>query len=507
MNNEIGEGSSPAPKTFTWPTPAEFIFAALLLVFLVAAVMTSPSLSNRAPWNNKLHTWNVFHYAICTKYFDEVGYHDFYKAVLLADLEMDRIFSTKWMTRDLHTYKKIRIGQSLGMAKKEGLRERFTDERWEEFKGDLQALLSFEPNNFWKRPIADRGFNPSPAWLFFHKPFLNSVDISKKRNLLILSHMQLPFYLLTFLFVWWAFGSRKAILIFFWFILFFENIDRVFGGYFSYDWFFLTVIAVSLYKKGYYIASGPILAYVAMMRGFPGLLALHPALQVMISILRKRKPKPQHMRFLASLIVSCLAIVMLSSIVTGGFSSWLDWKGKIETHSTYQVQSAKRVGLEHLFVQNKIFNHYNGNMIPQELRVAWAKKNRSTVRALQVILMALTIAAMIRRSDYDGLLLGFIPIFALTLISRYYFSVDVLLLTFVFGMSKKASTLSVSYLFGLLLSLRFLEMFGFLPSRPIFIAFNIGMLVYFIAVATALIVYDFKEYRLTGQFFTREDGC
>jgi len=161
MADNPHRSTGPRPKPFSRTTAPWILAACLVLVLLLAVVFYWPHLSSKI--QRKLHLWNVFHYVLGTKYFDEVGYYDLYKAVLLADLEERRIFSPTTLTRDQHTYEKIPVKESLQSAREEGLRERFTDERWEMFKADMEIILRQRPDDFWKKPIADRGFNPSPV--------------------------------------------------------------------------------------------------------------------------------------------------------------------------------------------------------------------------------------------------------------------------------------------------------------------------------------------------------
>ena len=64
-----------------------------------------------------LNSWNIFHYTLGTKYFDELGYFDFYEGVLLADADGDKVWRSSDSTRDLNTYRSISVGKALKNAR------------------------------------------------------------------------------------------------------------------------------------------------------------------------------------------------------------------------------------------------------------------------------------------------------------------------------------------------------------------------------------------------------
>lgn len=468
-------------------TNARRVWLTLAVVVASLVVVVSVLVPGRLATRG-LHSWNVFHYVLGTKYFDELGYFDLYKGLILADAETDQVFPRDGITRDLHTYQTMWIAQALADARSDGIRERFTDERWRELKGDLSAILSQRPREFWAEPICDRGFNPSPAWLLLHQPLLNAVDIQHAPTLLILCLAQNLLLLFTFYGLWRTFGTRETVLAAAFFYLFFGNVGRWFGGYFSYDWFILTVWAVVLHRRGQFAPAAACLAYAAMMRGFPGLLALYPAVQWIASVARFRRPEPRHTVFLVSLVLCCAVIFGATCLLRGGVVAWEQWLGKLTVHRQQHILTESRIGLQYLFAQNYGTDIWE---VPIDVREQLVRHYASAYRAVALTLVALSALAMLRRDDHDGLLLGLGVIFFTTVLSRYYFSLGALLLTWrTLEVSRPTNRLGARYLFALLALFAVQAAFPQILTRQRYFCFNVGITLYFVAVIARFLARD-----------------
>jgi hypothetical protein len=439
-----------------------------------------------------INAWTVFHYTLGTKYFDELGYFDLYNAALLADAEEGRVLARQVQrTRDLRTYYWIARGAAIARARADGLKGRFTPARWTEFKRDLRAILSLQPAEGWIGPLLDRGFNPSPAWLVLHRPLLGAVELSSQRMLAALCAVQLLLYLLTFAVAWWGFGGRAALLGALWFLLFFANGSIKQPAYFSNDWFCLTVAAAALYRRGHGLAAAPLLAYAAMMRGFPGLLALHPALAWLAQAIRLRRPHRRHTRFLLLLATTCVLLVGLGSLTPRGFGAWFEWRDKIAVHVEHHRYTANIVGLHQLAVHD--FSGGRWSMSHQERERLTRPQARAGL-VLAALLAGLTLLAMLRRDDHDGQLLGLAAIFFGLILSRYYISVVVLLFTWS-TLGRRRRLFSTLWLFGLELGYYIMLLLFEAPVRQRFFFFNLGLTVYFIWVLAVFLRRDLRWLR------------
>ncbi|HUT77560.1 MAG TPA: hypothetical protein VM285_07730 [Polyangia bacterium] len=444
-----------------------------------------------------INSWNVFHYVLGTKYFDELGYFDFYQGILLADAEADRVFEDQ-RTRDMRTYDFVPVEKALDAARKQVIRERFTDRRWEEFKRDLRAIQSLRSKERWAGPIKDRGYNPSPAWLVVHHPLLNAVHIHEPGTLAFLCYFQVLLYLITFAVAWWAFGGRATLVGLLFFLFYFGNARLKLGGYFSYDWFCYTVCAVALHRKGHMLLAAPLLAYAAMMRGFPALLALYPAVRIGCSLVRLRKPERKHLVFLVAMIATCVLIGGLSCFTGRGAGAWGEWREKIAIHSENQLDSSNKVGLQNLFIHD----YETGGLTTEaSRRKDVATRYEPFYRVAAAAMLLLTLLAMLRRNETDGMLLGLSAIFAAMMLSRYYFSVDVLLFTWCgltrrrWGNHDAGNIVSGVWLLSLL-ALYQIQRFAFgFSMREAYFFFNLGLTLYFLAILGNFLCRDFAWLR------------
>jgi len=399
---------------------------ALIGVLAAVAVFTEDSQRVRELFKGEIHEWNAFHYVLGSKYFDELGYTNFYDGMVLADADADRRFSRFKNMRDLRTNRRAPVKKILARAEANDLRADFTDERWEELKGDLRAMQSHRSARRWEGPLNDLGFHPSPAWLVVHRPLLNAVDIQQPWVLAALCSSDIWLMIGAIVALGWAFGWRRAALAAMWWHLYFGNTGILVGGYFHFDWLFWTVLAVCLLKKDRWLLAGIVLAYPAMMRGFPGLLALGPGVLLVRALILRRRPQRRQVAFVVALVLSCGLLVGLGSTTARGFGAWTEWRSKIGLHADTHPTGRARVGLSYLFAHDVKRDGWEPTV---EERRAALDRRHVTIRVTKVVLLALLVAAMARRRPQDAVVLGLgVMLVALTM-SRYYYSVLALLLT------------------------------------------------------------------------------
>ncbi len=493
----------------TWAKVAGVIITAIIGAMAVASIHVENRFKVRGLTEVKaIHAWNHYHYVLGTKYFNELGYFDLYKATLLADREFKSSKIIGKRIRDMHTYSTISRKEGLKRAKKEKIKQKFSKKRWRRFKADLKTILRYQPSSKWGQTIQDLGYNPSPAWLIIHKPLLNSIGITKKKMLHKLASIQIYLFAITFLVAWWGFGMRTTLVMTIWINLYFGNAGRLPGGYFPYDWFCVMVWAAALAKKEYLIASAGLLSYSAMMRGFPGLMAIPFALKWAMGLFHLKKneitigqgkfgwvknigikmPMIKYTKFSAALILFCLLVVVLGGFSSDhGFSAWGEWKEKIGKHSQFHVLAAIRVGMR------MIFTHDYGKdswIAKRGERKANLQKNNVLFRGLQALIILMALAAMIRRNDYDGMVIGLIIAFSVMVLSRYYFTGWVLLFTFSAMDKKRIGNLVFSIWMFALIAIYFYLITHGAHTRKLWITFNIGLTLYFFALLSYFLIKD-----------------
>ncbi len=456
-----------------------------------------------------LHTWNLYHYVVGTKYFDELGYFDLYTGTFAADAdrtasttspadtETGRLFEAVHRTRNLHTYKIIRVKTALNEARKMKLRGRFSPARWKQFQGDLEMIRKQRPDpTYWRGPLRDRGFNPSPVWLLLHNPLLNSFDLKTHEWILFfLCYAQNLLFFATIVAVYWAFSKSAALVFTTFFLLYFGNWMRYVGGYFSYDWFLASVWAVVLYRKRRFVPSGLLLAYAGLMRGFPILLALYPALAWLARVARGRRPRRYHTWFLASVTAGALALVGLTYVQNNGLHTWTQWQEKISVHAHHHTTSSNRVGLRMLFT-----NDYSTDPtpIPVSERHGVVEAQTPAYRVVASVLIFLTLVAMIRRREHNGMLLGLAVIFFGFMLSRYYFSLWALLATWTFwGPQRTVQRYGMIGLFAIFAAASVLWALPMVSVRSQYTVFNLGVTIYFLVLLGFFLAKDARWFYAT----------
>ena len=437
------------------------------------------------------HSWHMFHYVIGTKYFDELGYFDMYNGVLLADRQQKGVFRNVPGTRDMTTYRWIPTSEALRQAQARGVRKRFTDERWRELKQDLASVGRMRSMAKWTYPMVDRGYNPSPAWMGPHRWLLNAVDLQSKRTLFLLGQAQLVFYILTFAVAWWAFGGKLATIGALWFLLYYGSWSMLGGGYFFADWFFLTICGVALYRKDRPVAAGALLSFAAMSRIFPGFLAIHAGVSWLAAVVRRRRPASKHTRLLVALALGCAALFLVGSSSQRGVGAWQQWRAKISIHSQKHQYTPNTVGFRHLLNYDPR-QGWDPTLEQAERRNA--PYNTQNL-ALGMGLMLLTVLAMVRRNDHDGMLLGLPAFFFVTVLSRYYMGIGALLLTWTGDKLSHHKRWLGSMWLWTLVGVGILQILLHVRPRQLYLFFNTGLTIYFVEMVATFLVQDLARLR------------
>ena len=418
---------------------------------------------------DRVRAWNVFHYYLGSKYYRELGHQDIYAAVLAADddyqarvldsgkSKRSKAFRSSWQkietARDLRSYKVLPRDELVDAFD----RSPFTDARLRELGSDSRFFKRFmgwgSPG--WHDTFRDLGFNPAPPWTVIGTPLASLVP-TEWPVFWIISNSDLPFYLLAFGLIWWAFGLRMAAVMTLWLNCAQLNEARFTGGFLQYDWLVSSLACIAFYRRGWYRASAVALSWGAMTRVFPGFLVFPIGLRVLGSLLGwdaatghqapgrlqwgvLRRIQPRHWQFSVALTLSC-AFLFTASCVTGrGFSNWADWYTKIEQHSvTHPITSNQRIGVGRLAVHQPRSSKGAEEVSLWERMTAKGDKHRfwrtirgvdkharveasqSRKRFLQMLALPLLLLALLRRRDLDGMILMLFGVFIAVTVSRYY---------------------------------------------------------------------------------------
>jgi len=410
----------------TWSMPKRQVALAVLLTILAATGFWAQSVKHikYIGSDEQIYPWGVYHYYLGAKYFDELGYTQLYKQSLVADAEGPGYLKEVKKIRDLTTYRYVNSKEH-----RQGKRlDTFSDERWDEFKADLAYLTSRRGPDFWKQALRDRGYNPSPAWNAIGSRLTNLLSIRHPVSQTALVLLDLLLVLAAFGVSVRAYGWARSALVLASFYLWFGHPERLFGQIYILDWFAASWAGIACWRLGRARTAGALIGYAAMVRIFPIVLLAGPLAHLGLRALQKKPPAANHRRLLAGAAAAML-ILFLAGTVGGqskGLSSWKMFAGNIVHHSAEHAYGSRRLGLQHLFglswseglQQKPAKKHNRTNM----------ESNKLLFRAVQLLLAAAFLLAIVRSNDHDGLLLGAALVFIGTVASRYYGALFVLLL-------------------------------------------------------------------------------
>lgn len=297
--------------------------------------------------------WDLFHSFLGAKYHDQAGYFGLYECVVEAD--QGRLVKGTDRIRDLRNYQRV---SAATVRAKGQCRNRFTTERWAQFKNDLKSF-QFYAMGLFPQILDDLGYNGTPLQTliagktaaFFKSDF---------RTLTLLSLVDVVSLCCLMPVVCWAFGWQLGFLFsIFFFVNFSDRFAYVGGSYLRYLWMVALGVALSMLKRKHYAKAAIALSTSTMLNVFPALFAVGIAAKMVIAKLRKRPVAPEHVRFLNVFVGTLLFLGILGACHGRGPFNYTDFLSKMATH--VKVINQSRVGFEYLFPSRDIgpYNFYD----------------------------------------------------------------------------------------------------------------------------------------------------
>ncbi len=393
-----------------------------LIVCLALASMTF-AVSGRLPdfvttW--KVRVWNVYHYYVGAKYFPELGYTDLYDATLSADREGANTWRRILRVRNLHTYAiedrrfRIRAYQSQG-------RENFEPERWQSFSRDVAALSGQLPPDSWQGILTDRGYNGTPVWTVLGGGLASLVPADHRLGLKLICSLDLLFLAATLGLIWKTFGLRPAALVLLLLTVTPVNRARFVGGLLQYDWFCAFAAGVCFYRRRRPVVAAGAMAYAALTRVFPLFFVLAGAIPALDHWRRTGRRPHRQLRFLTAFGVWC-ALGFIVSLANGrGIGGWNEFATAISLHHEHHLFGQARVGLERISTYD-LKNLAGPHNVTEARRRVIFERQRPLYALAAAALLLFFLITVRRQRTWDAQLLGLVPVFALLVTSRYYWS-------------------------------------------------------------------------------------
>ncbi len=372
------------------------------------------------PW---VRVWNVYHYYVGAKYFGEVGYSDLYRLSLAADRAHGDYWRPIERVRDLDSYLVVERASPEEEAR---WLEKLASERRLELARDLSALAPQMKAKEWRGIFRDRGYNATPFWTVVGRAVTEILPATSPRALKTLAGLDLILLPLTFLALGRAFGARTATWILVLFCLSPVNRERLVGGFLQYDWFAAIGLGLAWLRRGKPIASALAFAYATLARIFPALLVASLALPVALRFLRRRRLARRDGLFAATFVAALVAGFGIGCLTPRGVGAWGEFAAKIGVHTEAHQTGEQRIGLAHALTRD--FGHLEleaeADAPSKQARRAALTAQRPLYWVLAgLLLLGWLAATALRRGRGDALLLGMVPLFALTVASRYYWAI------------------------------------------------------------------------------------
>lgn len=399
------------------------------LFFLAAAGTYNYATFSHLTGGTAIDEYDLMHYYVAPKYFDELGYFDLLPALIIADSETGRHCARKtieYLHQERDDYEKKPISYALSL--RDDVKSKFTPERWAQFVHDtmyLQRVVKPMHCKLWRQLLLDHGFNGTPVWVLIARPIAKVIPVEQMRLIVTLD----VFWLIGALFaISWAFGPRTAA--FAWIFLTVSYSIRwptVGWAMLRYDWISSIVIGLCMLKKRKYMGSGAFFAFATLLRYFPiiwlfaivakGVHALFTNRSVPLSRIWLRVPKKYYQMAFGFFAV-VLTLVPISMVIDGAEAHKQSLEN-IAAHVQPHNLSSRRMGLSIAAV-------YRG-----ELELKWISDEKkemvanmeAPLRLISFGLILLLGLFMSRLKDWEAVGLGFIPYFWLTTSSYYYYVV------------------------------------------------------------------------------------
>jgi len=443
-----------------WPwLPRRRALQALVVLVVIAG-------ANYARWGldlatRRLDAYDLLHYYVNAKYFDELEYFDLYPAVLLVDSENGGPFFDQGPTYQAqdetgHHLEPVASGIARGEVVR---RDKFTAARWEAFEHDVLTLqrtigcrdrdskgrcVRELDDKLWRQLINDHGFNGTPAWVLVARPF----TVVPVESLKVLGYLDVALLGGSVALVAWAFGGTSALWLTLWLLVTYSTRwPTLSWAFLRYDWIAALVAATALLRKGHPLLAGVLTGWSAASRLFPAFWMLGPAGKGVAGLFRRVVHRP-----LLSLAIGFLATVIVvegAAFATFGTEPTATHFANMEDHTRAEQLSSRRIGLALTLVTEP----WKGTSVPAIL----TKEHKQEIdrqipfRYALAGIILLALAWGLRRSrDEEAFAYGFFPFFLLTTASYYYYVARAPLVAVHSGeLEHPRHRISLAYLFGI----------------------------------------------------------
>ncbi|MBN2340708.1 MAG: hypothetical protein JXX29_03915 [Deltaproteobacteria bacterium] len=405
---------------------------------------------------NGYDEYDLLHYYINAKYFDELGYFRLLPSLLVASNEAGPFcerHAPVYLAQDEEDYRIRPVGYAL--AQREEIKSHFTPERWAEFTHDaifIQRESKRLSCNLWRQLLQDHGFNGTPTWVLAARPITNIVPVEHIKYATLVD----LFLIIAMLgVVFWAFGAQTfAFAWIFITVCYSFRWPTITWVLLRYDWMTFMVMGVCLIKKEKHVAAGAFFAWAALMRYFPALWLFGIAAKGVQALLTNKNVPwskfwlrvPMAYYKMAAGFFGLILFVLPISFAADGIDSHKQSLANMTAHVEPHNLSSMRQGLA-------IALTYRGEtdmtLISAEKKLM-VEEMEKPLRYVSIALLIVLGLFLSRAKDWEAVGLGIIPYFFLTTSSYYYYSMRLTAIVIhAADLSKKRNVVGLTILFAI----------------------------------------------------------
>lgn len=287
-----------------------------------------------------VHYHDVAHYYLGSKYFPELGYDGLYKAMLRVEEDVYGSVAEP-MARDLDSGE---VAPAALLVQASGpVRERFTADRWADFKLDV-VLFRERLGPQYHEILEDHGFNPTPVWALIGGTLARRVPAGSHAGIVVLSLLDPLLLVVTFAIIARTFGARTALLAALHFCLIFgASFGWTGGAFLRQMWFVALSLALCALYRERPATAGVLIGLATALRVFPALFMVGAVARV--SMPHAEDPKARR-RQVGAFAATVFVLVAATALVSPGPRAWLAFAHRIQVHM--DADAPNIIGLGHM---------------------------------------------------------------------------------------------------------------------------------------------------------------
>jgi hypothetical protein len=400
--------------------------------------------------------YDLLHYYVTPKYFDELGYFRLLPALIIADQEAGPYCPGNtpiYLFQDEHDYRRQPLRHAL--AREKEIKSHFTPERWEQFVHDatyIQRHTKRLPCSHWRQLLQDHGFNGTPTWVLIARPIVQLIPVEWIK---LATVIDLALILAMLVAIWWAFGAETFL--FAWIfvtVCYSFRWPTISWALLRYDWMTAMVIGICMIRKRRHYAGGAFFAYATLMRYFPVLWLAVIVIKGAHALLARRNAPwsrcwrrvPAAYWKMAAGFAGALVLLLGISVARDGIGIHQQSLHNMAAHVEPHNLSSMRQGLQITLTWR---GETDLQLISEEKKALVAELE-TPVRVASVLLLVVLGLLLTRARAWEAVGLGLIPYFWLTTSSYYYYSMRMTAVVIhAADLSKTRNVVGLLFLFGI----------------------------------------------------------